>query len=114
MVLSGANGSSTLRTTILYTDGSEEHRDVLCPDWHDDRFLQSAAPYTVPILNDMDRLKGDKFDDANDPALFEFALSPSRPQAVVGLRLSPQDSRFDNDRTTINVFAVTGVHKQQP
>ena len=108
-LVASANGGSSLAVSLIHKDGTEKRHLIPCPDWYDDEFTQSKPPYAIPVWNHMDRLSQGNFDDANDPALFEIAIRPGKSQAITGIRLLPGETRFDNPRSKINVFAATGV-----
>jgi serine/threonine protein kinase len=109
ILLAGANGAATITATIDYDDDSTQAIMLTCPDWYDDEFTQSGQPYAYPVLNGMDRLSQGKFDDANDPAIFELAIVPEPTKTIEGIHLSPAKSAFPSPRCIANVFAITGV-----
>jgi hypothetical protein len=109
VLLSGANGSSALAGSLVYENGEQQEFQIRCPDWYDDEFTQEGPPYSTPVLNNMDRWSQGKFDDANDPAIFEAVIESDPSTPIVGVRLSPAASMFPNDRSVANVLAITAV-----
>ena len=76
--------------TLVCFDGTTERRTLRTHDWFDDPGPESESetgaltPDATPLLNGMDRMRQGKFENCDDPALFEtsFEVDPRRMLAA--------------------------------
>ena len=54
----------------------------------------------------MDRVVKGELEDTKDPALFELVVNLSSRSPLVGIDFLSTAARFDNDRTTFNLFGI--------
>jgi len=119
-----------------YSDGTQEESSLPCDDWYDDPpevdeagevgsprpgragdflemleaseegLLQSGS---IPVLNNMDRIRGDGFEDVNDPALFEVIRFVRSEKELLAIVLQAEKAISMQELTRFNLLAVTGI-----
>ncbi len=104
----GANGESSLPVRLEYASGEAGAARLIAPDWFDEAQPRRGVSVTA-VRNGMDRLVEGKLHDANDPALFECLIAPDPRRELRALTLDVAGAKFASDRSTINLFALTGV-----
>jgi serine/threonine protein kinase/TolA-binding protein len=136
-LVSGGNGDSLVPIVFEYSDGTQEEISLPCDDWYDDNpeaaegteagtpqpatgksFLDQTVASeegllqvgSVPVLGNLDRIRGDVFEDVNDPALFEVIrfVRPEKDLSAIVL-LAGKAIYTESYQTRFNLFAVTGI-----
>ena len=109
VLVAGGNGQTSLPITLEFASGTSEEHVVYCPDWYNNQILQQDETFCTPILNGMDRLRYDKFDDDDKPALFEVILQVGHRGRLTAIVLEPDKADFQRTTTYFNLFAITLV-----
>jgi len=113
-LLSGGSGDSAIPAEFHYRGGAVSRHYVPCDDWFHDNPSDSQGGLQqglTPVLNGMDRMYLGRFEDRNDPALFELVVE-TRPDAVLeAVVLLPEEGLFSTRYTRFNLLAVTGIRE---
>ncbi len=108
-LVSCGNGDCTIPIELRYDDGSIERKFLSGYDWFHSNVAFDPEMTCTPCWDGMDRLDGERFDDANTTALFEMGTSLPGARSLTKIVLRSDLAKFDNDRTRFHLFAVTGT-----
>ncbi|MGH9362553.1 MAG: tetratricopeptide repeat protein, partial [Thermoanaerobaculia bacterium] len=115
-LLSGGNGDSVVPADFKYRGGAVDRHMVPCDDWFHDNLSDSQGGLQkglTPVRNGMDRMYLGRFEDRNDPALFELVVA-TRPDAELeAVVLLPEEGLFSGRYTRFNLFAVTAIEERE-
>ncbi len=115
-LLSGGNGDSAIPADFHYRGGAVDRHMVPCDDWFHDNPSDSQGGLQkglTPVRNAMDRMYLGRFEDRNDPALFELIVETRRDAEMEAVVLLPEDGLFSARYTRFNLLAVTGVQEAE-
>ena len=111
-LVSANAGPATLKGQLRFQDGSEEPFEVLVPDWFHDAGRPGPARNRWDVTtawDRMDRFYEGKFQDVNDPALFDLVLPTDRAKKLEAVIIEPSRCRFRRQISVIHVYALTGM-----
>jgi spore coat protein H len=113
-LLVAGSGDSLVPAALEYADGSREIRRVPCDDWYDDNPpdgpAESLRGGAVPVLNGMDRIRGGRFKDRKDPAVFEVTLAADPAKVLAAIVLEPEGGFFEKrGEARFHLLAATGI-----
>lgn len=85
-----SGGGTTFNIILNYSDGSSTISPVLyAPDWFDD----SSVSGRYKLIDNMDRLNTDgSLHDANDPAIFGFAVEADYSKTLTSIKIDVTDN----------------------
>lgn len=123
-LVAGGYGDSSLPLIVEYADGTRTRSEIPCENWFDDRGVFPDANLdlpgdvssgALPVLDNLDRLYQGRFQDANDPALFDVFVDVDPEKEMVALVFQLDGATYGeaslarSATTRFNLLAATGV-----